>query len=351
MKRRIVKIGNIKLGGNFPIVVKGMIKSPLEEERKVLREAQKLKEEGAQILRIAIEKESDLKLIEVLKKSTELPLEADIHFNYNLALLALEKNIDCLRLNPSNIYKRPQVRKIAKKAKENSIPIRVGVNSGGFRKRMSKDELASAMVRRVFSYISLLEEEDFKNILVSAKADSCLSTILANQILYKKLPYPINLGLTATGPLYEGLIKTSLSLGILIYQGIGQAIRVSLNTDSWEEVRVAYWILQSLGRGYFYPQIVSCPTCSRCKVNLREKVEEFKENIYKNKDKLYNKNIKVALMGCMVNGPGEASSSDVGLAFGKKKAILFKGGKIIRTIGEEDSLSSLLYFLKKEARD
>lgn len=347
MRKKVVRVGSLKLKEGLPLVVKGMIKSSLEDRGRVFKEARKLKEEGAQIIRVAVEKEEALELIEPLKEATELSLEADIHFNYNLALASLEKNIDCLRLNPLNIYKKAQVRKIIRKAKEKLIPVRVGVNSGGFRKKMKDEALAQAMVKKLISYVRLLEEEGFNDILVSAKAESCLATILANQTLSKRLPYPINLGLTATGPFFEGLIKSSLTLGILIYQGIGSSLRVSLNSDSYQEVRVARWILQALGKRRFYPEIISCPSCSRCKVDLRRKVEEFKEIIYKNKDKLYNKNVRVALMGCMVNGPGEASSSDAGVAFGKRKALLFSRGKIIKRIKEHQALESLLSLLRR----
>ncbi|MCD6540098.1 MAG: (E)-4-hydroxy-3-methylbut-2-enyl-diphosphate synthase [Candidatus Omnitrophica bacterium] len=347
MEKKVIRVGNLKLGGKNPIVIKGMIKSSLEDNKNFLKEVKLLKQEGCQILRVAIEKEGDLKVIDWLRNLIDVPLEADIHFNYRLALSALEKGVDCLRLNPLNIYRKPQLTKIAKLAKEKSTPVRVGVNSGGFKKKMGSRELAQAMVKKIFSYVEFLESLDFRKIMVSAKADSCLATILANQILYKKLPYPIHLGLTATGPLYEGLIKSSLTLGILIYQGIGSAIRVSLNSSSWEEVRTAGWILQSLGKGQFYPEIISCPTCSRCKVDLKKKVEKFKEMVYKNRDSLYNKNIKVALMGCAVNGPGEASTSDLGLAFAGRRALLFKRGKIIKAIEEKDSLDTLWYFLKR----
>ncbi|MBN2120662.1 MAG: (E)-4-hydroxy-3-methylbut-2-enyl-diphosphate synthase [Candidatus Omnitrophica bacterium] len=344
--KSVVRVGSLKIGANNPVVVKGMIKSSFDDRAGLIKEAKALEKEGCQILRIAIEKKQDAQIIDILKSRINIPVEADIHFDYRLAILSLEKGVDCLRLNPLNINKLKQIRQVVALAKDKDIPIRVGVNSGGFKGKRSEDLLVSSMAKEIFSYIKIMENLKFKKIMVSAKAPSARVTLKVNQLLYKKLDYPIHLGLTATGPFYEGLIKSSITLGILLYQGIGSALRVSLNSSSLEEVKAAKVILQSLGLGFFYPEIISCPTCSRCKVDLRAKVEKFKKILNSNSNNSYNKKVKIALMGCPVNGPGEASSADIGIAFGKNYGVLFKEGRPIKRIGHKLYSKVLLDSLK-----
>jgi (E)-4-hydroxy-3-methylbut-2-enyl-diphosphate synthase len=346
MKSKVIKVGRIKIGGGNPLVIKGMIKSPLNNKAKVIKEAKGLEQEGCQIVRLAVEKEADADILSALKRELTVPIEADIHFNHRLALLSLKKGADCIRLNPLNIERSAHLREVVKAAKARGIPIRVGVNSGGFRGKSSDKALASAMAKKVLSYVRIIERFKFRKIMLSAKANSPKATILVNQMLKQKSSYPLHLGLTATGPFYEGLIKSSLTLGILISQGIGSAMRLSLNADSREEVRVAKHILQALGRKVYYPEIISCPTCSRCKVDLRGKVEDFRKILYQGRNSFYNKKVKVALMGCPVNGPGEASAADLGIAFGKDFGVLFKKGKPVRRINESQYKGVLLKALK-----
>lgn len=347
-RKKVIKVGKVTIGGASPVVIKGMIKSCLDDERKVIKEAKDLEREGCQIIRVAVEKEKDAKIIDILRSRINIPLEADIHFDYRLALLSIERGVDSLRLNPLNIQKRTYVKEVARYALENRVPIRIGVNSGGFKKKMTDNALARGMVSKILSYVKIMEEQGLRKIMVSAKANSPAVTLLANRLLYEKLDYPIHLGLTATGPFQEGLIKSSLTLGTLLYEGIGNALRVSLNSDSLEEVRAAKIILQSLGLRSFFPEIISCPTCSRCKVNLKELVEDFKEFIYSNR--FNNKNMRIALMGCPVNGPGEASCADVGIAFGKGFGVLFKEGKIVKRVPQGQCLDILKDCIKGQMK-
>ena len=326
------------------MVIKGMIKSSLDNKQAFLREALALEKEGCQIIRLAVEKERNLKVIDILKRNVSVPIEADVHFDYRLALLSIERGADTVRLNPLNINKISRVREVVRAAIKNKVPLRVAVNSGGIRKKMPDNKLALALAGKVISYVKIIEKEGFGQIVVSAKTNCVKSTILANSILYDKLDYPIDLGLTATGPYTEGLVKSSVALGVLLYQGIGSALRVSLNSSSVEEVRAAKSILQSLGLRYFYPEIISCPTCSRCNVDLRTKVEDLKKFIYKKG--LNSSGVRVALMGCPVNGPGEASSADIGIAFGRNFGMLFKSGRILKRIDEGRCLSVLKDYIE-----
>lgn len=336
---KVIRVGNVKIGGKNPVVVKGMFKGPLQDRRRLLREAELLKEEGCQIFRIAIEKKEDTDLIPFLKAQGFCPLEADVHFNPELAFLSMDKDVDCIRLNPLNISNQKIVKSIGKYARRKNIPIRVGVNSGGLRNLTSESSLVKKLFESLSFYVRSLEEAGTSQIIISAKTSSVKTTVEINRLLKKKFSYPLSLGLTATGPFKEGLIKSCLALGVLLFEGIGDTLRLSLNTSSWQEVRLACFLLQALGLRRCYPEIISCPTCSRCKVDLRKKVEELRTQIYKRR---FPVNLKIAIMGCPVNGPGEAGQADIGLAFGQKTGIIFKEKKILKKVKEEEALDSLI---------
>ncbi len=344
--KRVVQVGGIKVGGDNPVVVKGMLKSSLNDPERVIGEASRLEKEGCEIIRVAFERKSHSGVVKRIKKTVSVPLEADVHFDYRLALSALDLGIDALRLNPMNIYKKKEIREVVRAALINKVPIRVGINSGGFRKRVSDKQLSDLMLNKISGYVRFMEKEGFKNIMLSAKTHSLSSTVLVNRSLYRKFPYPLHLGLTASGPYTEGLIKSSSALGILLYEGIGDAVRLSLNADSFEEVKAAKILLQGVSLRRFSPEIISCPTCSRCRVDLKGKVEKFKEILYKNRNSFYNKDISIALMGCPVNGPGEAVSADIGIAFGKGYGMLFKKGEVLRRVREEEALGILLKYIE-----
>lgn len=341
---REVKIGQLGVGCKNPIRIKGMLKTPAKDTEGIIREAKQLQREGAEAIRLAVKEESDAELVPVLKKYVSLPLVADIHFHYRLALLALEAGFESVRLNPLNIYRKDQVIQIIRKAKINKVSIRVGVNSGGFKKGFSSPKiLANQMVKKAGEYIKIWEKENFFDIMVSLKGSDITSTILANRIFRDKFDYPLHLGITATGSLLEGTVKSSTGLGILLSSGIGEVIRISLTAPSFWEIRVAKYLLQSLNLRKFGPEIISCPTCSRCEVNLINLVDEFREKLAQSG---FNKPLRIALMGCVVNGPGEANQADIGAAFGKKKAVIFRKGKILSSSNEKNIINDLFKELK-----
>jgi (E)-4-hydroxy-3-methylbut-2-enyl-diphosphate synthase len=337
---RKVKLGNLSIGGKSPVRIKGMLKTPLSDTRNLVREAKQLEAEGAEAIRVAVREQKDAKVAKLLKQHTSLPLVADIHFHAPLALLAIERGFEGIRLNPMNIYQPRQVRDIARAAKKAGISIRVGVNSGGFKRRFSSPQaLARRMLKEVEVYLKLLERENFFDIMVSLKGSDVLSTITANELFARRHNYPLHLGITATGPFLEGVVKSSLGLGNLLSRGLGAVIRVSLTAPSFWEIRAAKYILQALSLRCFGPEIISCPTCSRCQVDLVSIVGRFKQALAKEKIK---RPLRIAIMGCVVNGPGEAYQADIGVAFGENKAVIFKKDKILGSSSEKKIVADLI---------
>ena len=342
---KVVKIGNLKVGGKNPVRIKGMLKTLTKDTKNLIKEAKTLKEEGAEAIRVAVKEKEDAKLAVLLKKHVSLPFVADIHFNSALALSAIEGGFESVRLNPMNIYNKKDVKQIARMAKHYGVSIRVGVNSGGFRKKFaSSEKLAQAMVKEVEKYLKVLEGENLFDIMVSIKGSDVISTIAANKIFSKKHHYPLHLGITASGPFLEGVTRSSVGLGSLLSSGIGDIIRVSLTAPSYLEIRVAKHILESLNLRRFGPEIISCPTCSRCEVDLIKIVDKFKEKIQASG---FNKHLRIAIMGCVVNGPGEAYQADIGVAFGKKKAAIFRKDKILKISNENKIIPDLLREVEK----
>ncbi|MFA6282268.1 MAG: flavodoxin-dependent (E)-4-hydroxy-3-methylbut-2-enyl-diphosphate synthase [Candidatus Omnitrophota bacterium] len=336
---RTVNLGNLKIGGKYPVRIKGMLKSPYSDIGALVKEAKMLEKEGVEALRMAIKEEQDTKLAAVLKKEIKVPLVADIHFHYRFALSAIDNGFDGIRLNPLNISNKKEVAYVACAAKERRIPIRVGINSGGFKKSFNEPrKMAKEMVRVVRDYLRILEKEKFFDIMVSLKGADAQVTIIANRLFAKEFDYPLHLGITATGSFLNGIVKSSIGLGGLLSQGIGSIIRVSLTAPSYWEIRVAKYILAALDLRKQGPEIISCPTCSRCEVDLIKIVDRFNETLQKSQLK---KSLRVAIMGCVVNGPGEARAADIGAAFGKKKAVIFKKGKIIKQTDEKNIITDL----------
>lgn len=345
---KTVKIGELGVGGKNPVRIKGMLKTPIRDTKNLIKEAKKLEKEGVEAIRIAVREKNDTLALKVLKKYTALPLVADIHFHSSLALWAIDEGFESIRLNPLNIYKRKEVKTIARAAKGAGISIRVGVNSGGFKRGFSSPGvLARAMVKKVEDYLKVLEQENFFDIMVSLKGSDVLSTIAANELFAKRHNYPIHLGITATGPFLEGITKSALGLGSLLYRGIGAIIRVSLTASSFWEIRAAKYILQALNLRQFGPEIISCPTCSRCEVDLIGIVDKFKQALGKEKIK---RHLRIAIMGCVVNGPGEARQADIGAAFGKQKAVIFKKDKILSHSSEKKIVADLIREVKRIGR-
>lgn len=349
MKTKVVRLGKLKIGGNHPIVIKGMIKTSYNQPARVIAEAKGLMVSGAQAIRLAVRETNDVRFAQLLKNNkVDVPLVADIHFDARLALAAIEAGFDGIRLNPLNITNRAQVHEIARLAKHNRIPIRVGINSGGFRRTFSNDQQqAIAMVKAVGQYISWLRQVNFSDIMVSLKGADVATTIKANRLFAAKFNYPLHLGVTATGQTELAVVKSAIGIGSLLALDIGNIIRVSLTQSSQNEIILARLILQALNLGNFGPEVISCPTCSRCQVNLKKISQTLNQRIQTLNLK---QPIKIAAMGCVVNGPGEAIQADIGAAFGAKKAVIFKKGKIIKTSPESQVLNELVSAIKKEWR-
>jgi (E)-4-hydroxy-3-methylbut-2-enyl-diphosphate synthase len=349
-KSKIIKIGRVKIGGEYPVAVQSMAKTSTADIEDTLKEIKKLEDAGCEIVRLAVKDAADAAELARIRKHTRAALVADIHFHWQLALKAIEAGVDKIRLNPGNIYKKAEVREIAEAARQAGIPIRVGVNSGSIRNLVSGVRCqvsgVDKMVKSALDYIRLLESFKFRNIVVSLKASDIFSTIAAYEKMAGLCEYPLHLGLTATGPAQGGIVKSSVTIGALLLEGIGDTIRVSLTAPPAEEVRVARAILEALGLRNFGPQIISCPTCGRCEVDLVKIVNELENKLATCHLSLAARPLKIAVMGCVVNGPGEAKEADLGIAFGKDSGMLFRGTKPAKRI----SVSACADTLLKEIR-
>ncbi len=332
-----VRIGNISVGGNTPIVVQSMTKTDTRDVAATIRQISELQEYGCEIIRVAVPDSEAAQAINAIKQGINIPIIADIHFDYRLALEAIRNGVDGLRLNPGNIGDKEQIKLIVKSAKEHQVPIRIGVNAGSLPSSANNEvSLPQRMVAIALKQVHLLESLDFNLIKVSLKAFDVLTTVEAYNLIADKIPYPLHLGITEAGSLLAGNIRSAIGIGILLYQGIGDTIRVSLTSPPREEVIAAYEILKTLNLRNYGPILVSCPTCGRCEVNLMELTGKVQEKLWH-----IRKPFKVAVMGCVVNGPGEAREADVGVACGKGLGIIFKKGKSIRTVDEKDILQYL----------
>jgi len=327
-KTRQIKIGKVAMGGNAPIVVQSMLKTNPENLRETLDQTIELKKAGCELIRIALPHEDTCKIIPFLKKETDIPIIGDVHFNHKIAMRAMELGIHAVRINPGTINNVRKVKEVATLARETKTPVRIGLNIGSIEKRILKKRGkpdAGGMVESALYYTRLFEDVGWTELKVSLKASDIHETIEAYRSFSEVSDYPLHVGVTEAGPVFSGAIKSAIGIGILLYEGIGDTIRGSLTGDPTYEVIAAYHILRALGRRKRGINIISCPTCGRCKTNLREVVEEFEKETA-NIDGYLN----VAIMGCEVNGPGEAKEADIGLAFGATKALLFAKGTVIR---------------------
>ena len=346
MKRRRtskpIHIGDVTVGGDTPIVVQSMTKTDTRDVMSTIQQIKELEECSCKLVRVAVPDAEAARAISAIKRGVSLPIIADIHFDYRLALMALEAGADGLRLNPGNIGETERVKAVVQVAKEKSIPIRVGVNAGSLPKTLSPQlTTTQKMVEAALQQIKLLESLDFDLIKVSLKAFDVPTTIDAYQSIAQKMPYPLHIGITESGLPRKGVIRSAVGIGTLLYLGIGDTIRVSLTAHPREEVIAAYEILKSLNLNYQGPILVSCPSCGRAEVDIVKLAEAVEEELIK-----INEPIKVAVMGCVVNGPGEAKDADIGIACGKGKAVLFKKGKEIGTIQEKDFVVALMREVK-----
>jgi len=348
MIRRISKplrIGNVIVGGDAPIVVQSMIKTDSRDIPATITQIKELEDCGCEIVRVAVPDKEAAEGIAAIKKSVSLPIIADIHFDYRLALVALQSGVDGLRLNPGNIGNREQIAKVVAAAKEREVPIRIGVNAGSLPANFQPEAPpAERMVNMALEQIRLMESLDFSLIKVSLKAFDVPTTIQAYQMIADKVSYPLHLGVTEAGLPRTGAIRSAIGIGILLHQGIGDTIRVSLSAHPCEEVFVAYEILKSLGLRQRGPTLVSCPSCGRAEVDIIAMAEAVSKRLEK-----ISKPIKVAVMGCVVNGPGEAKDADVGIACGKGKGAIFRKGEVVGTVSEQNFLQALMNEINKFA--
>lgn len=348
-KTKEIKIGNIKIGGNNPIAIQSMVKIPTKNYRAVIAQIEGLRKKGCSIVRLAIRDQEDVSAISRIKKTANLPLVADIHFDWKLAISAIRAGIDKIRLNPGNIYKREEIKEIVKAASDYSIPIRAGLNSGSIPNKYKHNPKLSKQKRLVnaaLDYLKMLEDLKFTNIVVSLKCSNVLDTVEAYQEISKKCQYPLHLGVTATGSSAAGKIKSSVALGILLFQGLGDTIRVSLTDSPEEEVEIGKYILSSLGLSNFGPEIISCPTCGRTEVDIEKIVNELEEKLstinHQPSTQLSTRPAKLAVMGCVVNGPGEAEDANLAIAFGKKYGLLYKNSKPQRKVSADKAVDELI---------
>ncbi|MCK5182362.1 MAG: flavodoxin-dependent (E)-4-hydroxy-3-methylbut-2-enyl-diphosphate synthase [Dehalococcoidia bacterium] len=341
MTRRTCKqlrIGQVAIGGDAPIVVQSMTKTDTRDIPATITQIKELQDCGCEIVRVAVPDKEAAESLASIKRSVSLPIIADIHFDYRLALAVLQVGVDGLRLNPGNIRGREQIAVVVATAKEKKVPIRIGVNAGSLPPDFQPDApLAERMVNMALEQIWLMESLDFDLIKVSLKAFDVLTTIQAYQMIADKMPYPLHLGVTEAGLPRKGAIRSAVGIGILLHQGIGDTIRVSLSAHPREEVLAAYEILKSLGLRERGPTLVSCPSCGRAEVDIIVLAEAVSKRLEK-----ISKPIKVAVMGCVVNGPGEAKDADVGIACGKSKGAIFRKGEVVSTASEDGFLEAIM---------
>lgn len=339
---RPLQIGNITVGGGAPIVVQSMTKTDTRNVMSTVAQIKELEDCGCELVRVAVPDAEAAGAIRDIKRGVSIPIIADIHFDFRLALRALEAGCDGLRLNPGNISDPEKVSVIVKAAKERNVPIRIGVNAGSLPEARNHSlTVAEQMVNAALRQVRLLESLDFDLIKVSLKAFDVPMTIQAYQIIAQKIPYPLHIGITEAGLPRTGVIRSTAGISTLLYLGIGDTIRVSLTAHPREEVSAGYEILKSLNLRQHGPVLVSCPSCGRTEVNIVELAGAVEEELAR-----IDKPIKVAVMGCVVNGPGEARDADIGIACGKGRGVLFKKGKKLRTIEEKDFLKALMREVK-----
>ena len=340
-KTRTIYVGKVPVGGGHLVVVQSMTKTNTLDVEATVKQIQSLESIGCEIIRLAVPNMKAAKVLGTIKKSVSIPIIADIHFDWRLALEAIEQGVDGLRINPGNIGAKWKIKEVVTAAKNNLIPIRIGINAGSLEKDLLKKyghPKPEALVESAERSITMLEGMDFTNIKISLKGSDVLTTVDAYRLFSDKYDYPLHIGVSESGPPSTGIIKSSVGCGILLSEGIGDTMRVSLTAEPEEEVRVAYEILKALGLRKKGAEIVSCPTCGRCGIDLTGLATEVEYRLRK-----INKPMKIAVMGCVVNGPGEAREADIGIAGGKGIGILFRKGKIIKKIKEKDLFDELMH--------
>ena len=336
---KVIKIGDRVIGGGNPILIQSMTNTRTEDAEATVAQIKRLQEAGCDIVRCTVPNEDAAKAIAKIKKEIEIPLVADIHFDYKMAIAAMENGADKIRINPGNIGSKDRIASVVSCAKERNIPIRVGVNSGSLERKLVEKYggvTAEGLVESALDKIGIIEDLGYDNMVVSIKSSNVPLCVKAHELLAKKCAYPLHVGITEAGTVYSGNIKSAVGLGIILNEGIGDTIRVSLSGDPVEEIKSAKHILRTLGIRKGGIEVISCPTCGRTKsdlIGLANQVETMVQG--------YNLDIKVAVMGCAVNGPGEAKEADIGIAGGEGEGILIKKGEIIKKVREDELLDTL----------
>lgn len=345
-KTKVVKAGNVLIGGDNPVVIQSMCNTDTRDVSATVSQIKALEKAGCEMVRVAVPDMIAAQAIGKIKEQISIPLVADIHFDYKLAVEAMAQGIDKIRINPGNIGSKEKVRIVADMAKEKGIPIRIGVNSGSLQKDLLKKfgghVTPEAMVESALSHVKILEECDFRDMVISIKSSNVPFSIEAYSLLSQAVDYPLHLGITEAGTVYSGTVKSAVGIGSILAMGIGDTIRVSLTGDPTEEIKAAKEILKSLELRKFGVEMISCPTCGRTQIDLislAQQVEEKCRNI--------NKDIKVAVMGCAVNGPGEAREADIGIAGGHGEGLIFKKGEILKKVPENELLDTLMEEIEK----
>lgn len=344
-KTRRIYVGDVSIGDGAPIRVQSMTKTDTKDVRATVRQIKQLERVGCEIVRVAVPDMEAAKVLGEIKKKVKIPIIADIHYNYKLALEAINQGVNGLRINPGNIGAKWKVKEVVNAAKDRRIPIRIGVNAGSLPKDLIEKyghPTAEAMVEAAERHIEILEELDFHDIKVSLKASDVMKTVEAYRLFSNKYDYPLHVGITETGSMPEGVVKSSIGIGLLLLEGIGDTIRVSLTESPTVEVNVAYEILRVTGVRQVGVEIISCPTCGRCEINIMKMVKQVKKLV-----KHIKEPIKIAIMGCSVNGPGEAKEADFGIAGGKGRGVVFAKGKIIKTVKETELVNALIDEIEK----
>jgi (E)-4-hydroxy-3-methylbut-2-enyl-diphosphate synthase len=337
-----IKVGTATIGGDAPIIVQSMTKTDTRDIQATVTQIKELEECGCEIVRVAVPDSEAAQAISTIKKNISIPVIADIHFDYRLALEALKAGADGLRLNPGNIHDPEQVAQVVQAARQRRIPIRIGINAGSLPPASKPcTSISGHMCNAALEQINLMESLDFDLIKVSLKAFDVPTTIDAYRVIASKIRYPLHLGITEAGLPRTGIVRSAVGIGILLHEGIGDTIRVSLSAHPCEEVNTAYEILKSLDLRQHGPTLISCPSCGRAEVDIISLAESVDINL-----KEISKPIKVAVMGCVVNGPGEAKDADVGIACGKGKGAIFRKGKVVNTVSEKDFLNALMAEVK-----
>lgn len=338
--KKLIKVGNVDIGGSAPISIQSMTNTDTRDVKTTANQIKRLEEAGCEIIRVAIPNMEAASAVKEIKKLINVPLVADIHFDYRLAIEAIKNGADKIRINPGNIGGLEKVSKVVKEAKERNIPIRVGVNSGSLEKELLHKYggvTVEGLVESAVNNVRIIEDLDYDNMVVSIKASNVVNTIKGYRMANDLINYPLHIGVTEAGTVFRGTIRSAVGLGALLFDGIGDTLRVSLTGDPVEEVRVGIEILKSLGLKEQGVNFVSCPTCGRTRVNLVEIADKVEKALMK-----VSKPIKVAIMGCAVNGPGEARDADIGIACGDGCGLIFKHGEILRKVPEEMIVEELI---------